>query len=103
MDEYGIVRVSGLIDPKLLMKKLGKAGRHAELCWFQFGQCPSNLFLPNHENPHDYWMSGYDEYGRYFPFRQAFKEACLESSYEHVPPPTAPPLSFESSGCCTIM
>ncbi|KAL2476031.1 Uncharacterized protein Adt_36767 [Abeliophyllum distichum] len=103
MDEYGIVQVSGMINPKLLMKKLGKAGKHAELCWFQYGQCSSNLFLPHHGNPYGYRMSSYDEYGRYFPFRQAFQDAHLESSYVHVPPPTALPLSFENSGCCTIM
>ncbi|KAA8527034.1 hypothetical protein F0562_008737 [Nyssa sinensis] len=67
MDEDGMVEVSGTVDPSLLMKMLAKAGNRAELCWFQFGQCSSNLFIPDRRG--SYGGNGYYEdngyYGRY--------------------------------------
>ncbi|EPS68235.1 hypothetical protein M569_06537, partial [Genlisea aurea] len=44
MDEAGLVEISGTVDPNLLLKMLGRAGRKAELHWFQFGECSSNLY-----------------------------------------------------------
>nr|XP_033515139.1 uncharacterized protein LOC104108461 [Nicotiana tomentosiformis] len=45
MNGDGMIEVSGNVDPKVLLKRLGKAGNKAELCWFQFGECSSNLFI----------------------------------------------------------
>ncbi|XAR56762.1 hypothetical protein NMG60_11037349 [Bertholletia excelsa] len=41
-----MTEVSGTVDPALLLKRLGKAGEHVELWWWQFGQCSSKLCLP---------------------------------------------------------
>ncbi|KAG8386052.1 hypothetical protein BUALT_Bualt03G0108900 [Buddleja alternifolia] len=57
MDDDGVVEISGTVDPNLLLKMLGKSGRKAELRWFQFGECSSNLFMP-------ITISGYQD-GRY--------------------------------------
>ncbi|KAH6786323.1 hypothetical protein C2S52_005875 [Perilla frutescens var. hirtella] len=46
MDDNGVVEISGTVDPSVLLKMLGRAGRSAELCWFQFGECSNNLFMP---------------------------------------------------------
>ncbi|KAL8033464.1 hypothetical protein ABFX02_13G160400 [Erythranthe guttata] len=71
MDEYGTVEVSGMVDPNLLIKRLGKAGRAAELCWFQFGQCSTNLFLSSNLYYHHHHRSSALAVGdgRFFPFR----------------------------------
>lgn len=45
MDQNGVVEVSGIAHPNQLLKKIGKASR-LELHWFQFGECSSNLFMP---------------------------------------------------------
>lgn len=45
MDQSGVVEVSGIADPNHLLKKIGQSNR-VELHWFQFGQCSSNLFMP---------------------------------------------------------
>ncbi|KAK6785648.1 hypothetical protein RDI58_019103 [Solanum bulbocastanum] len=45
MNGDGMIEVSGNVDPKLLLKRLSKAGKKAELCWFQFGECSTNLFV----------------------------------------------------------
>ncbi|CAI9787793.1 unnamed protein product [Fraxinus pennsylvanica] len=47
MDLEGHVEISGTVDPDLLLKLLGKSGRKARLCWFQYGECSSNLFMSN--------------------------------------------------------
>ncbi|XP_057765550.1 uncharacterized protein LOC130986225 [Salvia miltiorrhiza] len=61
MDDYGVIEISGTVDPSLLLKMLGRAGRSVELCWFQFGECSSNLFMPT--NPGE--GSTYSRDGRY--------------------------------------
>ncbi|KAK4417994.1 hypothetical protein Salat_2212100 [Sesamum alatum] len=45
MDQDGVVELSGIADPNQLLKKISKSSR-VELHWFQFGQCSSNLFMP---------------------------------------------------------
>ncbi|KAI3456848.1 hypothetical protein Pfo_013511 [Paulownia fortunei] len=72
MDDNGVVEISGTVDPNLLLKMLGKAGRKAELRWLQFGECSSNLFMPmNHSNiggyggPGNYGGTSYAQDGRY--------------------------------------
>lgn len=54
MNGDGMIEVSGNVDPKLLLKRLSKAGKKAELCWFQFGECSTNLFI----NQSDYYYGG---------------------------------------------
>ncbi|KAM3222926.1 hypothetical protein P3L10_022196 [Capsicum annuum] len=54
MNGGGMIEVSGNVDPKLLLKGLAKAGRKAELCWLQFGECSNNLFI----NQSDYYYGG---------------------------------------------
>ncbi|MCD7466743.1 hypothetical protein HAX54_003748 [Datura stramonium] len=54
MNGDGMIEVSGNVDPKLLLKRLSKAGKKAELCWFQFGECSSNLFIKQS----DYYYGG---------------------------------------------
>lgn len=44
-----MVEISGTVNPSLLLKMLGRAGRSAELCWFQFGECSSNLFVATND------------------------------------------------------
>ncbi|CAI9778839.1 unnamed protein product [Fraxinus pennsylvanica] len=46
MDKEGIVEVCGVVNPKKLLKALGKGRKRAKLCWFQFGECSSNLLGP---------------------------------------------------------
>ncbi|KAL1556219.1 hypothetical protein AAHA92_11871 [Salvia divinorum] len=46
MNDDGVVEISGTVDPSLLLKMLERAGRSAELCWLNFGQCSRNLFMP---------------------------------------------------------
>lgn len=56
MDDNGMVEISGTVDPSSLLRMLGRAGRAAELCWMNFGQCSSNLFMPTSggsANSHD--------------------------------------------------
>ncbi|KAL3506858.1 hypothetical protein ACH5RR_032240 [Cinchona calisaya] len=47
MDQDGIAEVSGFADPDVLLKTVEKQGKKAELCWFQYGKCSSNLFGPS--------------------------------------------------------
>ncbi|KAM3266491.1 hypothetical protein P3L10_003485 [Capsicum annuum] len=54
MNGGGMIEVSGNADQKLLLKRLAKAGRKAELCWFQFGECSNNFFI----NQSDYYYYG---------------------------------------------
>ncbi|KAL6999135.1 hypothetical protein U1Q18_000297 [Sarracenia purpurea var. burkii] len=64
MDEDGRIEVSGTVDPSLLLKMLAKAGKGAEICWWQFGQCSSNLFIPeNRKYYHDDPYAGSGYYG----------------------------------------
>ncbi|XP_059284507.1 heavy metal-associated isoprenylated plant protein 32-like [Lycium ferocissimum] len=58
MNGDGMIEVSGNIDPKVLLKRLAKAGKKAELYRFQFGECSSNLFI----NQSDY----YGQLGYYY-------------------------------------
>ena len=51
MDEDGKVEVSGTVNPKQLPKMLAKVGKRAEVCWFQFGECSSNLHMPTPPPP----------------------------------------------------
>lgn len=46
MDVDGLVQVSGMIDPYVLLNKIGKAGNRAELVWLQYGDCSSYLDMP---------------------------------------------------------
>ncbi|XP_070006938.1 uncharacterized protein [Nicotiana sylvestris] len=70
MNGDGMIEVSGNMDPKVLLKRLGKA----ELCWFQFGECSSNLFITQS----DYYRQGYyyggqlDLDGRFLHYRDQF-------------------------------
>ncbi|GFP93629.1 hypothetical protein PHJA_001507300 [Phtheirospermum japonicum] len=45
MDGEGVVEVSVISNPMRLMKKIGKSGK-VELHWIQYGQCCTNLFMP---------------------------------------------------------
>ncbi|KAL3531680.1 hypothetical protein ACH5RR_005201 [Cinchona calisaya] len=76
MDEYGVIQVSGIVSPEILIKNLSKAGRKAELLWLQYGQCCSNLYagpMPSrsssaHDHSNTYYdFHGYDAYGYYQP------------------------------------
>lgn len=46
MDEYGIVLVSGRTNPYVLLNKIGKAGKRAELVLLQSGECSGCLNMP---------------------------------------------------------
>ncbi|KAK4406877.1 hypothetical protein Sango_0268700 [Sesamum angolense] len=78
MDQNGVVEVSGIADPNQLLKKIGKASR-LELHWFQFGQCSSNLFMPEtnkdpaqqKRNPHNSFPP-YAQYGYSYQPPQMF-------------------------------
>ncbi|KAI3449333.1 hypothetical protein Pfo_005998 [Paulownia fortunei] len=83
MDQNGVVEVSGIADPNRLLKKLGKS-RRVELQWFQFGQCSSNLFMPEskkkpvQEKPNYYKppynsFPVYRDYGYHYQPPQVFK------------------------------
>lgn len=68
MDEYGVIQVSGIVSPELLIKKLSKAGTKAELLWLQYGQYSSNFYasmpLPNRSSyAGDHNFQGHDAYG----------------------------------------
>ncbi|KAL7202158.1 hypothetical protein ACSBR1_033771 [Camellia fascicularis] len=69
MDEDGRIEVSGTVDPSLLLKILAKAGNRAELCWWQFGQCSSNLYIPEYRDYHEYGSSGYNGDDSYYGWR----------------------------------
>ncbi|KAL6561951.1 hypothetical protein OROGR_002958 [Orobanche gracilis] len=69
MDQEGVVEVSGMSNPYKLLKKIGESSR-LELHWYQFGECSSNLFMPeskkvdadakkkpNNFNPHPYYSN----------------------------------------------
>ncbi|KAL3851156.1 hypothetical protein ACJIZ3_013038 [Penstemon smallii] len=115
MDAYGLVEVSGVVDPNLLIKNLGKAGRGAQLCWFQFGQCSSNLFLPQHHHQHGYGGAATRCIGdgRYFPFRDGgYGGSHHYSQYLYgdgldmcyVPPAKIySPSRKETVSCCCVM
>lgn len=49
MDDNGVVIISGTADPHLLLEALRKAGRSADMTFFKFGECSSNLFLQTNE------------------------------------------------------
>ncbi|XP_058218855.1 uncharacterized protein LOC131329628 [Rhododendron vialii] len=47
MVEDGKIEVSGTVDPNQLLKMLAsKAGKKLNICLWQFGECHSNLYLP---------------------------------------------------------
>ncbi|XP_073298746.1 heavy metal-associated isoprenylated plant protein 33-like [Primulina huaijiensis] len=108
MDEYGTVEVSGIVDPKSLLKKLGKAGNRAQLRWFQYGQCSDNLFLP-YQNSGCCCGHGGDE--RYYPFHGGGYGGSHHCSlptlceYDHCTSyVTAPSYSYgENVQCCCLM
>ena len=54
-----MVEISGTVDPNSLLRMLGRAGRAAELCWMNAGQCSSNLVMPTSGG------SAYSHDGRY--------------------------------------
>ncbi|KAL6515879.1 hypothetical protein OROGR_019184 [Orobanche gracilis] len=65
MDQEGVVEVSGMSNPYKLLKKIGESSR-LELHWYQFGECSSNLFMPESKkvdadakknNPHPYYSN----------------------------------------------
>lgn len=84
MDKEGIIEVSGLVNPKKLLKALGKGGKHAKLCWFQFGECSSNLLgppaaappAPKKKDPLEFaylpTTIGYDKFNGYGSYPHAF-------------------------------
>lgn len=84
MDQNGVVEVSGIADPNKLLKKLGRS-RQVELHWFQFGQCSSNLFMPetkknpvqekpNNYNPPYNSFPLYRGYGQHYQPPQIFRQ-----------------------------
>ncbi|CAK9148841.1 unnamed protein product [Ilex paraguariensis] len=125
MNEEGMVEVSGTVDPSLLLKILAKAGKRAEVCWFQFGQCSSNLYMPpDHNDYYDYGHNGYcGNYGshgygglgynggyggnnyysdhRYLHHRGYGTRPRPRLSYRVGP--SSPPLADEGAGCCSLM
>ncbi|KAH7861853.1 hypothetical protein Vadar_031776 [Vaccinium darrowii] len=46
MDGEGKIAVSGTVDPHLLLQTLQKSGKILQLCSWQYGQCHSNLYMP---------------------------------------------------------
>lgn len=48
MNEDGAVEISGTVDPMLLLKVLGKIGKSAKLLDWKFGECSSNLDMPEY-------------------------------------------------------
>lgn len=85
MDDNGVVEISGTANPSLLLKMLGRAGKSAELCWFQFGECSSNLFMATNDDGRYLHASnlsrpklpsqtnhGYDHTHHYSPHQYAF-------------------------------
>ncbi|KAM7498955.1 hypothetical protein LguiA_023369 [Lonicera macranthoides] len=65
MDEDGKVEVSGTVNPKQLLKMLAKAGKRAEVCWFQFGECSSNLYVPTLPQTPNCYYNNYPQNGHY--------------------------------------
>ncbi|CAK9135170.1 unnamed protein product [Ilex paraguariensis] len=74
MNEDGMVKISGTVNPNHLLKMLAKGGKRAEMCWFQFGECSSNLYMPDQRTYYDCteygycgddWLHGYGEQGYY--------------------------------------
>lgn len=63
VDGHGIVEISGTADPNILLEKLGRTGRKAELQWLQFGECSNNLFIT--QNQSGYGGINYNQDGRY--------------------------------------
>lgn len=47
MDEYSTVLVSGRTNPYVLLNKIGKAGKRAELVLLQSGECSGCLNMPS--------------------------------------------------------
>lgn len=69
MNEDGAVEISGTIDPMLLLKVLGKFGKSAKLLDWKFGECPSNLYMPeyhrgyrNYYGDNRYYSNGGNNY-----------------------------------------
>ncbi|GAA0144109.1 hypothetical protein LIER_04637 [Lithospermum erythrorhizon] len=56
----GKIIVSGKVDPTKLLKFIAKAGKTAEVLWWQFGECSSNLFLPINQH---YSITNSSQYG----------------------------------------
>ncbi|KAL3536533.1 hypothetical protein ACH5RR_004994 [Cinchona calisaya] len=132
MDEYGFIKVSGLIHPELLIKKLAQVGKPAVLCSLQYGDCfgnfsvgPNNMpFRSTSADDHNHF---YDLYGGYYDHSGAgygydsrpFARLANELRQRHAPPPGPPPppppslgprhgvyvprYIHDSPGCCSFM
>ncbi|KAL8096535.1 hypothetical protein AgCh_037481 [Apium graveolens] len=50
----GMFQVSGKLDPKILLKVLGKTDKTAELVGLQSGGCSQNLYMPEFEQHQRY-------------------------------------------------
>lgn len=81
MDDNGVVEISGTVDPKLLLKMLGKAGSKTELRWLQFGECSSNLFMPMNHN--GYGGTTYSRDGRYLHSGNLLRPKLPSQSLAH--------------------
>ncbi|GFZ05023.1 hypothetical protein Acr_17g0005950 [Actinidia rufa] len=123
MDEDGRIEVSGMVDPSMLLKMLAKAGKKAEICWWQFGQCSSNLYIPEYKEYNkngghyggDEWCydcgqhggGGYGEgHGYYVDDRHLHYEGIGDRpqpkiQYKAVEePPASLPADAPKGGCC---
>ncbi|KAL8458798.1 hypothetical protein ACS0TY_036342 [Phlomoides rotata] len=80
MNDHGEVEISGTIDPCVLLEKLGRAGRKAELKWFQFGECSNNLFMNRYNQDGRYLHSG--NIGR--PTLPLHKNIIRPSPHNHI-------------------
>ncbi|KAJ4829553.1 hypothetical protein Tsubulata_017163 [Turnera subulata] len=63
--ETGMAYISGRVDPNKILRKIAKAGKHAELCWVQTGKQNFhrdpywNGHLPAHPSFHNIWQRHY--------------------------------------------
>ncbi|GFZ21911.1 hypothetical protein Acr_29g0010730 [Actinidia rufa] len=121
MDEDGRIEVSGMVDPSLLLKMLAKAGKKAEICWWQFGQCSSNLYIPeykeyNWNGPYggDGWCygcshpggGGYGGHGYYVDDRHLHYGAFgdrPQPKIQYKPVEEPPAADAPKGGCCSLM
>ncbi|KAL6500204.1 hypothetical protein OROHE_025570 [Orobanche hederae] len=98
MDQEGVVEVSGMSNPYKVLKKIGESSR-LEIQWYQFGECSSNLFMPeskkvdadaekkpNNCNPHPYYSDNNNNNNNSLVYLPLYNNRDYGYDYQ-VPPP----------------
>ncbi|CAL5390281.1 unnamed protein product [Camellia sinensis] len=53
--EEGLAKISGEVDPNILLSALGRSGRHAELKWVKLkSTAPNRAYYDDHGHSHGY-------------------------------------------------